>query len=61
MARMDAVNNPGSDEAVRAGCKCPVMDNRRGRGLYTDDSGRVQFVVSEECPLHGAKGVQPDA
>ena len=24
--------SPGSDEAVEKGCRCPVMDNCRGRG-----------------------------
>lgn len=24
--------NPGSDEAIAAGCRCPVLDNAHGRG-----------------------------
>lgn len=47
---------PGSDEALRAGCKCPVIDNRRGRGMHEDSNGQAMFVVSELCPLHGGEG-----
>lgn len=47
------VPNPGSTEAIVAGCKCPVIDNRRGRGLYEDSNGVAQYVVREDCPLHG--------
>lgn len=43
-------DNPGSDEAVKRGCKCARMDNAHGRG-YMGQPG--VFVISEECPLHG--------
>lgn len=39
--------NPGSDEAIKLGCCCPVMDNAHGRrndGL---------FWIVADCPLHG--------
>ena len=26
--------NPGSREAVKAGCTCPVLDNEYGEGAY---------------------------
>ena len=29
---MQEALNPGSDEARKAGCTCPVMDNAHGRG-----------------------------
>lgn len=29
--------NPGSPEAIKAGCTCPVMDNRRGQGVLSGD------------------------
>ena len=48
--------NPGSDEAVAAGCTCPVMDNARGRGIpiTTDEGGiEIAFWMSGDCPLHG--------
>ena len=50
--------NPGSDEAIAAGCTCPVMDNGHGRGLLggvTDEQGLVMFVITLDCPLHGRK------
>lgn len=41
--------NPGSQEAVDAGCKCPVMDNWRGDPAM----GRIRgFVVTVGCPVH---------
>ena len=42
--------DPGSDAAVAAGCRCPVMDNARGRG-YLGQPG--VFVMMADCPLHG--------
>ncbi|MDR9893282.1 hypothetical protein G7B40_040355 [Aetokthonos hydrillicola Thurmond2011] len=51
------MSNPGSMEALRLGCLCPVLDNSLVLG-YTggvvDGNGNVVFVVNEECPLHGA-------
>ena len=41
------VPNPGSNEALRLGCKCPVLDNACGRGL---PNGTFWFTA--ECPLH---------
>lgn len=48
---------PGSKEAVTVGCKCPVLDNHRGRGIPGRD-GEHHYFMSESCPLHGmaAKG-----
>lgn len=40
---------PGSDAAVRQGCRCPVMDNCRGKG-YMGQAG--EYVISESCPIH---------
>ena len=45
--------NPGSDAAIAAGCRCPVMDNAHGRGMYEDEDGRPVFVRRLDCPLHG--------
>ena len=48
--------NPGSDEAIAAGCTCPIMDNGHGRGYLRgvkDDQGHTVFVISGNCPLHG--------
>lgn len=44
------IPNPGSDAALKLGCKCPVLDNARGRGHY-GVPGR--FVISSLCPVHG--------
>jgi len=44
--------NPGSDEAVKRGCICPVEENLRGLGVGKD---RMQtfFTKRTDCPLHG--------
>ena len=44
--------NPGSDEALKLGCTCPVMDNEYGQGCYTVD-GVPMFWISGNCSLHG--------
>lgn len=48
--------NPGSNEAIKQGCKCPVLDNAHGRGLLggvKDSDENTLFVIHAECPLHG--------
>ena len=48
--------NPGSDEAIAAGCTCPIMDNGHGRGYLggvTDEQGQTVFVIASNCPIHG--------
>lgn len=44
----DDVSNPGSDEALDAGCTCPVVDNNHGRGSYKGDG----FIITMGCPVH---------
>ena len=44
---------PGSDAAIKLGCKCAVLDNGHGAGVYTDSNGVLQFWISCDCPLHG--------
>jgi len=48
---------PGSDEAVEAGCTCPVLDNARGKGWQggESDDGKPIYWISEGCPLHYEK------
>lgn len=41
--------NPGSQEAIDLGCKCPVIDNHYGKGY--DGQGKA-FWYSELCELH---------
>jgi len=36
---------PGSDEAYRAGCKCPILDNQ--------EMPNDKKWVNADCPLHG--------
>lgn len=43
--------NPGSDEAIDAGCVCPVLDNAHGKGYYAGPPGT--FVMNEDCLVHG--------
>jgi hypothetical protein len=49
--------NPGSLEAIVAGCRCPVMDNGHGRGylggVLDPETGEPVFVIAADCPLHG--------
>lgn len=44
--------SPGSAEAIKAGCTCPVLDNSHGKG-YMRIAGI--FVMNESCPLHGTQ------
>lgn len=50
--------NPGSDKALNLGCRCAVLCNGHGRGYM----GLVGiFVMSVDCPLHGANARKQDA
>lgn len=52
---MDNKPNPGSNEAIAAGCTCPVLDNGHGRGAYGGaklDNGKPIFWIMQDCPLH---------
>lgn len=44
---------PGSDEAIEAGCTCPVLDNAHGEG-YMGQEG--VYVYVEGCPIHPFRG-----
>lgn len=44
--------NPGSQEARRQGCRCPVIDNHSGRGRG-GDGAHYGWYMSGDCPLHG--------
>lgn len=57
MNAADELPNPGSTEAIDAGCQCPVIDNCHGRGWkggMKDSSGQTMFVYNLECPVHFA-------
>ncbi len=48
------VPNPGSDEAIKKGCICAVLDNRHGLGAF--DFGDGVFWITSGCPLHDPDG-----
>ena len=55
---MKLIPNPGSPEAVAAGCTCPIMDNSHGFGMLggavtNPDDGKPVFIFHEDCPIHG--------
>lgn len=49
-AETESYPNPGSDEAIKLGCRCAIWDNFHGAGF---DNGK--FWINEDCPLHGRK------
>lgn len=42
--------NPGSDEAKKMGCICPVMDNAHGKGWMGQEG---VYWINRKCPVHG--------
>jgi hypothetical protein len=42
--------NPGSQEACKQGCTCPVMDNHNGQGIPSKHGPR--FWINGDCPMH---------
>lgn len=52
MTKSNKQPNPGSDEAVKLGCRCPVLDNAHGQGAYGTSGGAAVFWVNNDCPLH---------
>jgi hypothetical protein len=48
---MYKIPNPGSIEAVKLGCTCPVMDNEYGEGIDMGIGENV-FWISSDCPIH---------
>lgn len=50
---MTDVPNPGSPEAIAAGCFCPVFDNAHGKGCGVDpDTGEPGYWYTYGCPIH---------
>lgn len=54
---MSGKPNPGSDVAIKAGCRCPVSDNARGMGAWGTRGDEAVFWIKQDCPLHGADAV----
>jgi len=51
--------NPGSDEAIEAGCSCPILDNGHGSGCgQVGEDGKPLFWINESCPIHGSRRTQ---
>jgi len=45
--------NPGTKEALAAGCLCPAMDNAYGKGYRQYDDGRPpSFIYNGDCAYH---------
>lgn len=52
------IPNPGSDAALAIGCRCPVMDNSHGQGIYCLGE---DWWISADCPVHWIHGrINPD-
>lgn len=47
---MTSQPNPGSPEAVKLGCICPIYDNGKGKGLAGEHGN---FWIHTRCPMHG--------
>ena len=45
--------HPGTNEAIEAGCLCPILDNRHGRGHFMAPDG--VYGYNEGCPIHWPK------
>ena len=43
---------PGSPEAVKRGCICPVIDNHHGRGCRDDGK---RYITNPGCRLHHSR------
>lgn len=41
--------NPGSQQAIEAGCLCPILDNHYGKGWNKMPD---TFVYNCDCPIH---------
>jgi hypothetical protein len=44
---------PGSQEARKLKCCCPVLDNEHGQGAYGTRGKDAIFITNTNCPLHG--------
>lgn len=47
------LDNPGSEQARKQGCCCPVLDNYSGRGRRGDGEQHGWYIHAN-CPLHGS-------
>ena len=42
---------PGTTEAQKEGCNCPIEDNKYGVGV--EHGSEVLYWVRTDCPVHG--------
>jgi hypothetical protein len=49
--------NPGSNEAIKQGCTCPVMDNCHGAGAYGNGE-KYGFWYNMACLIHSPMKVK---
>lgn len=49
---MKKIPNPGSDKAIKLGCKCPVLDNAHGKGAWGSSGKDAIFWQVGDCPVH---------
>lgn len=52
----DRTPNPGSRAALKAGCRCAVLDNNHGEHAPWPPDG---WWINTECPVHGHPQEQP--
>lgn len=50
--------HPGSKEAIKMGCTCPVLDNHHGQGFTM--GGETCFWMTRDCPVHNKPEVKKD-
>lgn len=55
-----SVPTPGSDEARRLACCCPVMDNARGRGAWGTSGPDAVFWINSACVLHAKQSAEAE-
>lgn len=55
---MSKLPNPGSEEAVQAGCTCPVLDNNYGESPPWPPNG---WWYNGECPVHCPEETKEEA
>lgn len=67
--RVDTANQaqdvpfPGSDEAIKRGCSCPVLDNNHGKfppWPASDQMPTGGWWINTGCPVHPMRGASDD-
>ena len=45
---------PGSPDAIKQGCVCPILDNAHGAGVGGDGE-KYGWWTNADCPIHGGE------